>query len=121
VDALQALLSAVEGVWVSLERTGSRFEWLSRDSGSGIPRQVPLAYGRRFQERINRAIEREQTRYWQAALKARKADIAACEAELKERAEVLAALDAALKRRKSVAAAWEAELETQKSHRNRRD
>jgi hypothetical protein len=120
VDGLQALLSAVEGVWANLERTGNRFQWLSPQSGSGIPRQVPMGYGRHFEERINRAIERETARHWQTMLKTRKADIAACEAELKHRKSVIAAWEAALVRRKTVAVAWEAKMKADKSDRMRK-
>jgi hypothetical protein len=61
IDSLQALLQAVECVRRHLKESGRRFAWLgeSRLWGTGIPRQVPIDLGRRFEEQIERAIERE--------------------------------------------------------------
>ncbi len=60
-DALQALLLAIEGVRVALEKTGDRYIWLDIDPefGSGIPGYIPTDYGRQFEARINLVIERE--------------------------------------------------------------
>jgi hypothetical protein len=118
VDALQALFSALNGVWVALEQTGQRFQWLSDEPGSGIPRQVPMGYGIRFEKRLNRFIEDEAARHWVAILKTRMADIAECVAELKHRKVAIAAWEAALERRKAMAADWEASLQKQKLERN---
>jgi len=114
VDALQALLMAIEGVRVTLERTGRRLVWLDPEVGPDIPRYIPTVYGRHFEHRINLVIEREMKRAWEAKLKSRKADIATCEAELKQRKEAIAALEAELGKRKAAAAAWESNLKTSK-------
>jgi hypothetical protein len=118
VDALQALLMAIEGIRVALERTGRRFVWLDPKVGADIPRFVPTGYGRHFEERINRAIERETKRVWEAKLKNSKADISACEAEVKQRKEALAKLEAALEKRKTIAASWESNLKNSASGKN---
>ncbi len=62
VDALQALLLAVEGLRIRLDQTGSRFEWLG-PSGPWIPRLVPTGQGKRFEQRVNQFIDRETGRH----------------------------------------------------------
>lgn len=87
-DSLQALLLAVEGARVALDKTGSRFTWLETDpdkAGPGIPRYIPTHQGPRFEARVNLAIERESKRYFQRILKSRKANIVAFEAEVRQR------------------------------------
>ena len=120
VDALQALLLAIKGLWTRLDQTGSRFEWLvpgvQAIPGSGIPRQMPE--GRKaFRERLNQIIETETARYWDSGLRARKARIAEFEAELEQRKKAVATWEAILKKRKSRVAAWEADLKAQKKAR----
>ena len=122
-DSLQALLLAVEGARVTLDKTGSRFTWLETDpdkAGTGIPRYIPTHRGPRFEARVNLAIERESKRDYQRILKTRKANIAAFEAEIRERREVLAMLEAALERRKAGTATWEADLKKWKPEKTRR-
>jgi hypothetical protein len=111
-DALQALLLAIEGVRVALEKSGDRYIWLDIDPevGSGIPRYIPTDYGRQFEARINLVIEREAKRVWKRRLKARKADLAEHETELKQREEVIAALRSTLERQKAVANNWDEDL-----------
>jgi hypothetical protein len=110
VDALQALILALDGLWKTLDRTGSRFQWLNDQTGSGIPRQVPTGFGRLFEERVNSVIERETARYWKSALKARKADIALCQAELEKRKAAVTAWEKSLEGSKANATNWEASL-----------
>jgi hypothetical protein len=119
VDALQALLMAIEGVRTRLDQTGCRFEWLGPDLGwgAGIPRQVPMGYGKRFENRLNQVIESATARHWESKLKARKAIIAEFEAELEQRKKAVAAWEAVLKKRKAVASAWAADLKAQKKAR----
>jgi hypothetical protein len=123
VDPLQALLLAVEGVRVTLDKTGRRFAWLEDDpdkAGSGIPRYVPTHYGPLAEARINVAIEREAKRFFQRILNSRKGNIAAYEAELRERSEVIAIMQAALARRKAGATEWQANLKKWKPEKTRR-
>jgi uncharacterized protein (DUF433 family) len=104
VDPLQALLLAVEGARVTLDKTGRRFAWPEDDgdkAGSGIPMYVPTHLGPLAEARINVAIERESKRFFQRVLNGRKANISAYEAEVRERREVLAVMEAALARRKA--------------------
>jgi hypothetical protein len=89
VDALQALLLAVEGIRVRLDQTGSRFDWLGQ-SGPWIPRLVPTGRGKRFEQRVNQFIDRETARHWEARLKARKASLVEFEEELKQRKKTVA-------------------------------
>lgn len=107
VDALQALLLAVEGIRVTLDRTGSRFEWLD-PSGAWIPRLVPTGQGKRFENRVNEFIERETAAMWDSRVRARKASIAEFEAELEQRKKTVAQWETVLKKRKALAAAFEA-------------
>lgn len=60
-DSLAALLLAVEGVQWHLKESGRRFAWLGESElwDTGIPRQVPIGFGEQFEERIERAIDRE--------------------------------------------------------------
>jgi hypothetical protein len=112
-DSLQSLLQAIERIRLELEETGRRFFWLDTEFGSEIPRFVPV-YGRRFDRRVNAFIDREIARVWEARLKARKLDIAECEADLNDRKRTLAALEESVKRRKANAAAWEASMKKAK-------
>lgn len=123
VDPLQALLLAVEGARVTLDKTGRRFAWPEDDgdkAGSGIPRYVPTHLGPLAEARINVAIERESKRFFQRVLNGRKANISAYEAEVRERREVLAVMEAALARRKAGAASWQADLKKWKPEKTRR-
>jgi hypothetical protein len=81
VDALQSLVGALGGIRVDLEGTERRFVWFGNDAG--IPQQVPTGYGRAFEERVQRAIERELKRVQLRWLRARKGEIASAEARLK--------------------------------------
>lgn len=81
VDALQSLLSVLGGIRWDLEQTERHFIWFADDHG--LPRQVPTGLGKSFQERMERAIERESKRVFLGRLRARKAEIASAEARLK--------------------------------------
>ena len=127
VDALQALLNAVEGIRQVLDQTGNQFSWPPNGSendafgiGFGIPRQIPLGYGKRFNERVSLVIEREAARFWESRLKMRKANIAEFEAELRQRRRAVAAWEAVLERNKKRAAGIESDLKNQKKARIRK-
>ena len=109
VDALQALLLAVEGIRVRLDQTGSRFEWLD-PSGPWIPRLVPTGLGKRFEQRVSQFIDRETARHWEARLRARTARLAEFEAELKQRRKRSRNGKSILNRHKARAAEWEKDL-----------
>ena len=124
VDALQALVIALAGIRWDLGNTGRDFIWFAGDHG--IPRQVPTGLGKNFQQRIERAIERESKRVFVGRMRARKREIASSEARLKAlkkgasrwkeptgkanlKAEV-ARQEARIKRAKKDTANWEADL-----------
>jgi len=61
-DSLQALILGVRCIRWHLKRSGRRFAWLgdSELAGiGGIPYEVPTGFGKEFDLRIERAIERE--------------------------------------------------------------
>jgi hypothetical protein len=120
VDSMQALQMAIEGVRVNLERSGHRFVWLERETGSEIPRYVPTQYGPRFEARLNRMIEYQAKRFWESKLKGRQANLAALEADVKLRKDILIRLEAALERRKKATANWAAELKDWKPNQRQR-
>ena len=67
-DALQALIHAIEGARVVLEKSGHRFTWEYGEEGDiGIPRYVPMIYGKHFTERLHKMIDSEITRFAKAA------------------------------------------------------
>ncbi len=134
VDALQSLLLALQGARLNLEQTGRSFIWFGDDHG--IPRQVPTDYGRTFEQRVEKAIERESKRVWLGRLRARKAEIASAEARLKVlktgasrwkepagKAKIKAEIvrrEAQLSRKKRATANWEANLKKWKPEQSAR-
>lgn len=64
VDAIQALTTALEGIRVTLERSGKRLSWIGGNPGdSGFERPVPSALGVDFSRRLNRIIDREVAQF----------------------------------------------------------
>lgn len=68
VDALQALLMAIEGVRVTLERTGHRFVWLDPENGLGIPFLVPLVHGKSVEDRVREVIDQARAEFEKKAI-----------------------------------------------------
>jgi hypothetical protein len=63
IDALQALLLAVEFLRLQLSESGRRLAWVTDSvlcTAGGIPRQVPANYGEKFDKRMAILIEREK-------------------------------------------------------------
>jgi len=122
VDAVQALLNALAGIRNSLDRTKRRF--LFQGSDHGFPRQIPTEYGKAFEERVERAIDRERKRVQFDRLRKRWAEIADVEARLKSAKAYVARRpqpsnflkraigreEATIKTAKKAARAWEAQL-----------
>ena len=106
VDALQALIQAIEGLRVALEKTGRNFFWLDQEQGVGIPLYVPMFQGKRFEERVRLAIEREMIRAWRGVIKQRKRDIRSAARRL----GLAAGTKRSLEEAKARLARWEAEL-----------
>jgi hypothetical protein len=68
IDSFQALLLALEGIRVVLEKSGKQLEWAGGELGDhGFPRFVPTFYGLRFVRRLNRLIDREVARFARVA------------------------------------------------------
>jgi hypothetical protein len=64
VDAVQALTTALEGIRVTLERSGKRLSWIGGAPGDpGFERPVPTSLGLDFSRRLNRMIDREIARF----------------------------------------------------------
>jgi len=122
VDAVQALLLALAGVRYFLDQTKRRFIFLGNDHG--FPIQVPTEYGKKFEERVERAIHREWKRVQFDRLRKRWAEIADVEARLKSAKAYVARRpqpsnflkraigreEATIKTAKKAARAWEAQL-----------
>jgi hypothetical protein len=61
VDSMQALATALEGIRVTLEKSGTRFTWIgsSEPGDAGFERLVTTSFGVRFTQRLNRLIDKE--------------------------------------------------------------
>ncbi len=114
VDALQALIVAIQGVRVGLEQTGRRFFWLDPEIGVDIPLNVPTSWGKQLVERIRLAIERETVRVWRARIKSRRTKIRAEEAKLKRQGIDPSKIARALAEKKRILQRWEAEVDNLK-------
>lgn len=114
VDALQALILAIQGARVTLDETGLRFSWLEADPdrvSTGIPNYVPTDLGPQAESRISIAIEREAKRHFQTILNGRKANLAVFEAEIRQRRKLLDFMEAQFAERKAGQNRWQAELD----------
>lgn len=68
IDGLQALFNAVEGARTTLAASDLSLSWEGGEPGDhGIPRTVPMYYGRAFAEGIERHID-QQVRAFAAAV-----------------------------------------------------
>ena len=65
VDAVQALVMAVEGTRVLIQKSGRSISFLA-DGDGGVPRYVPQWYGTQFAQRIGRMIDRELDKFDQS-------------------------------------------------------
>ena len=110
-DTLQALILAIQGIRVALERTGRSFFWFDPDIGVDIPLNVPPTWGKRLVERVRLAIERETVRVWRARIKSRRAKFRAQEAELKRLRTKPGKIAKALAEKKTLLQRWEAEVD----------
>jgi len=60
MDAIQALVMALDGIRVTLEKNGESVTWLGGDEGEhGIPRFVPQFFGAGFSKHIELIIDKE--------------------------------------------------------------
>lgn len=73
VDALQALMMALEAIRVRLEKAGGECTWVGGEEGdAGFPRLVPSYFGAAFAAGINRYIDGELERFGKAIRSKRK-------------------------------------------------
>jgi hypothetical protein len=63
VDALQALLLAVERARQLSRQLGDPLSWVGDDSDPGLPMQVPLMYGAELRHNLEKLIEAEVERF----------------------------------------------------------
>lgn len=73
VDSMQALFSALQGIRADIE--GRELFWLDRKRGTFLPILAPTGLGKEFEQRVQRAIEREIVRAWRATIKSRRGEI----------------------------------------------
>jgi len=83
VDAMQALIIALQGIRFTLKKTGRDLFWLDPKTGAGFPILVHTSFGKEFEDRIGLAIERETVRRWRAIIESRREKIRAQEAKLR--------------------------------------
>ena len=68
IDAIQALLEAIEGSRIFLESSGKKFLWEGGEEGEvGISRYVPMFYGQDFTKHLNNLIDSEIEKFAKAA------------------------------------------------------
>jgi hypothetical protein len=67
VDAMQAVIDALEGIRVTLAKRGHHLTWVGGSSGdTGFPRVVPDIGSPQLRQRIEHLIDREVERFVQA-------------------------------------------------------
>jgi hypothetical protein len=66
VDAIQAVTTALEGIRVTLERSGKRLSWVGGRDDTGFERLVTTSFGPKFTKQLNRVIDREIARFVRA-------------------------------------------------------
>lgn len=59
VDAMQALSSAFESIATDLRESGQTLSWLGMQGETGIRRQVPIAMGPQFANKIEALIDKQ--------------------------------------------------------------
>ena len=59
VDSFQALILALEGIRVTLEKGGQSCTWIGEEGDHGFPRYVPSFFGLEFSNRLGQIIESE--------------------------------------------------------------
>jgi len=67
IDAIQALLMAIEGIRVTLEESGEQFSWAGGEPGTGLTRLIPVAFGLNFAKHLERLVDRDLELFARAA------------------------------------------------------
>lgn len=63
IDSIQALIMALEGIRIVLERSGESFSWEGGEGEAGFPRFVPMAFGAEFSAELSRTIDHEVAKH----------------------------------------------------------
>jgi hypothetical protein len=68
VDQMQAILLSLEGVRWHLRDSGIEWRWIHAEKGeTGIPRYVPIGFGRKFAAKLESIIDKETDNFGAAA------------------------------------------------------
>jgi hypothetical protein len=68
VDPMQAVILALEGVRVTLSNTGTSWRWIHAEPDeTGIPKFVPIGFGRKFASHLESLIDAETEKLADAA------------------------------------------------------
>ena len=59
-DSVQALIQAIEGARVFLEKSGVVVTWEGGEEGeAGIPKYIPSIYGKKFTNQLNKLVDNQ--------------------------------------------------------------
>ena len=114
VDAMQSLISALQGIRAGLDQSERALFWLDPKRGTFFPVMVSTAYGKRFEDRVGLAIEREMVREWRAIIKSRREIIRAHEAKLRRQGVAPSKIARSVAEGKRDLDEWESEIRTLK-------
>ena len=74
---MQAILLTLEGVRWHLRDSGIEWRWIHGEKGeTGIPRYVPIGFGRKFAAKLESMIEAETNKFAAAAERSYKRSVA---------------------------------------------
>ena len=119
VDAMQALIIAIQGVRATLLHTGRKLFWIGPKMDSGFPILVHTHFGKEFEDRVGLAIERETVRAWRNIIETRRARLRAHEAKLRRRGLARAEIARSVAPGKQHLDEWESRLNRLKPGWNR--
>ena len=63
VDAMQALMLALEGIRLALEAAPETFSWEGEEGDAGFPRFIPKFFGPEFSAHVGRLLDTELLRF----------------------------------------------------------
>src|SRR5215469_16904888 len=70
VDSMQALITAIQAIRAFLDSDALGLHWFSSEFGTEIP-HFATGYGRKFEAKIARLMEREKAKVWKSRTKIR--------------------------------------------------
>lgn len=71
-DALQAIMSAFDGLALLLRSSGRKFKWIDLEGETGVRRQIPIFLGAEFADEIETHIDKQIESFVKAKQKAAK-------------------------------------------------